>query len=501
MSNSDVPLVERLADRALLRSGAFIGGEWVAADGPTFAVRDPATGDALAELPALGAARARLAVEAARQALPGWRAASAADRSRILRRWADGIRDNADDIAKILTAEQGKPVDEAKGEVTYSAAFLDWFAEEGRRTYGDIIPAHTQDARILVLKQPVGVTAGITPWNLPAAMITRKAAPALAAGNTMVLKPAEQTPLTALALALLAERAGLPRGVLNIVTADGADAPAIGQELTANPVVRKISFTGSTEVGKLLMGQAAKRVQKVSLELGGNSPFIIFDDADLKQAVAGIASAKFRNAGQICTAANRILLQRGIAEEFTALLRARAERVEVGHGFDRGTEMGPLIDGQGLAKVERHVADLVDRGGKVLAGGRRHALGGTFYQPTVVSGISQDSVAWREETFGPVAALTVFDDESEAIALANDTEYGLVSYLYTHDVGRVFRVSEALEAGMVAVNTGRVSNEQAPFGGIKESGIGREGSKYGIDDWLDLKYINLAGLGRPQAAD
>jgi len=497
MSNSDIPLAERLARRELLRSAAFVGGHWVAAaTGETFAVTDPASGDPLAWLPKMGAAETRQAIEAARLALPGWRAMSAVDRSRILRRWADMIRDNADDIAKILTAEQGKPVDEAKGEVVYSAAFLDWFAEEGRRAYGDIIPSHSPDARVLVLKQPVGVTAGITPWNLPAAMITRKAAPALAAGNTMVLKPAEQTPLTALALGLLAERAGLPAGVLSIVTADGQEAPEIGQELTANREVRKLSFTGSTEVGKLLMRQAAGRVQKVSLELGGNSPFIIFDDADLEQAVAGIVSAKFRNAGQICTAANRILLQRGIASEFTELLRARAERVTVGHGFDRGVEMGPLIDAQGLAKVERHVADLVDHGAKVLTGGRRHELGGTFYQPTVISGISAESVAWREETFGPVAALTVFDDEDEAVALANDTDYGLVSYIYTHDLGRTWRVAEALEAGMVAVNTGRVSNEQAPFGGIKESGIGREGSRYGIDDWLELKYVNLAGLSR-----
>lgn len=497
MSNSDVPLAERLADRNLLRQAAFVGGAWTAVrGGATFPVTDPATGEPVAWLPKMGAAGTAGAVEIARQALPAWRAMAAAERSRILRRWADGIRDNAGDIATILTAEQGKPVDEARAEVVYSAAFLDWFAEEGRRAYGDIIPGHTADARILVLKQPVGVTAGITPWNLPAAMITRKAAPALAAGNTMVLKPAEQTPLTALALGLLAERAGLPAGVLNIVTADGQEAPAIGQELTSNPVVRKISFTGSTEVGKLLMRQAAGRVQKISLELGGNSPFIVFDDADLEQAVSGIVSAKFRNAGQICTAANRILLQRGIADEFTGLLRRRAERVQVGHGFDAGVEMGPLIDGQGLAKVERHVADLVDHGGKVLTGGGRHQLGGTFYQPTVVSGISQESVAWREETFGPVAALTVFDDEEEAVRLANDTDYGLVSYIYTHDLGRTWRVCEALEAGMVAVNTGRVSNEQAPFGGIKESGIGREGSRYGIDDWLELKYINLAGLSR-----
>jgi len=496
MSNSDIPLAERLADRELLRSAAFVGGQWVVASSGSFAVTDPATGAPVAVLPAMGAAQTRQAVESARAALPAWRALSALDRSRILRRWADLIRDNADDIAKILTAEQGKPVDEARGEVVYSAAFLDWFAEEGRRAYGDIIPSHSPDVRVLVLKQPVGVTAGITPWNLPAAMITRKAAPALAAGNTMVLKPAEQTPLTALALGLLAERAGLPAGVLSIVTAAAAEAPSIGVELTANRDVRKISFTGSTEVGKLLMRQAAGRLQKVSLELGGNSPFIIFDDADLEQAVSGIVSAKFRNAGQICTAANRILLQRGIAADFTELLRARAERVTVGHGFDPGVEMGPLIDTQGLDKVERHVADLVDHGAKVLTGGRRHALGGTFYQPTVISGIGAESVAWREETFGPVAALTVFDEEDEAVALANDTDYGLVSYIYTNDLGRTWRVSEALEAGMVAVNTGRVSNEQAPFGGIKESGLGREGSMYGLDDWLELKYINLAGLSR-----
>jgi succinate-semialdehyde dehydrogenase/glutarate-semialdehyde dehydrogenase len=501
MSNAETPLAERLADRDLLRSAAFTGGEWAAAsNGETFSVYDPATGEVIAWLPKMGAADTEQAIESARQALPAWRATPAVERSRILRRWADGVRENAGDIAAILTAEQGKPYEEARGEVVSSAAFLDWFAEEGRRAYGDIIPSHTADARILVLKQPVGVTAGITPWNLPAAMITRKAAPALAAGCTMVLKPAEQTPLTALALGLLAQRAGLPAGVFNVVTAEGTDAPAIGVELTSNPAVRKISFTGSTEVGKLLMRQAADRVQKVSLELGGNSPFIIFDDADLEQAMAGIVSAKYRNAGQICTAANRILLQRGIADDFTELLRRRAERVTVGHGFDAGVEMGPLIDCQGLDKVERHVADLVSHGGKVLTGGGRHELGGTFYQPTVISGISQKSVAWREETFGPVAALTVFDGEDEAVELANDTDYGLVSYIYTRDLGRVWRVSEALESGVVGVNTGRVANEMAPFGGIKESGIGREGSKYGIDDWLELKYINLAGLGRDAKA-
>jgi succinate-semialdehyde dehydrogenase/glutarate-semialdehyde dehydrogenase len=490
-------LTDRLRDRELLRFGAFVGGEWIAAgNGAGFPVLDPATGEVLAELPRMGTADVRAAIVDSRAALQGWRAASALERSQVLRRWADLIRTHADDLATILTAEQGKPVGEARGEVVYSASFLDWFAEEGRRIDGEIIPSHSQDVRILVLRQPVGVTAGITPWNLPAAMITRKAGPALAAGCTIVLKPAEQTPLTALALALLAQRAGLPAGVLNVVTGDAADAPAIGLELTSNPTVRKISFTGSTEVGKLLMRQAAENVQKVSLELGGNSPFVVFDDADVDSAVEGIVSAKYRNAGQICTAANRILVQEGIAAEFTEALRRRASAVRVGHGFAPGVEMGPLIDAQGLDKVERHVADLVDRGARVLTGGRRHELGRTFYEPTVVTGLTADMLTWSEELFGPVAAITTFGDEEEAIARANDTAYGLVGYVYTHDVGRIFRVSEALETGMVAVNTGRVSNEMAPFGGIKQSGLGREGSKHGIDDWVELKYVNLAGLGR-----
>lgn len=497
MTTATIPLTDRLGDKELLRSGALINGEWVSLRGDSgFPVINPATGEILTVLPRMGRAEVKVAIDSCRSALPAWRGATALERSNILRRWADLIRDNADDIASILTAEQGKPVEEARGEVIYSASFLDWFAEEGRRVDGDIIPSHSADVRILVIKQPVGVTAGITPWNLPAAMITRKAGPALAAGCTIVLKPAEQTPLTALALGLLAQRAGLPAGVLNIVTGDASDAPAIGLELTSNPIVRKLSFTGSTEVGKLLMRQAAGNLQKLSLELGGNSPFIIFDDADVENAVNGIVSAKYRNAGQICTAANRILVQRGIIDEFTEALRQRAASVRVGYGFEPGVEMGPLIDEAGLAKVERHVADLVDHGGTVLTGGHRHELGHTFYQPTVVSGLSHETLTWSEETFGPIAAITGFGDEEEVVSLANDTKYGLVAYIYTHDLGRVWRVSEALETGIIAVNTGRVSNEMAPFGGIKQSGIGREGSKYGIDDWLELKYINLAGLSR-----
>jgi len=491
----DTTLDARLRDPSLLRRGALIDGNWIPTNGDDgFEVRNPSTGEVLAVLPSMETAATRDAVSAAQRALGPWRARSPLERSQLLRRWADLVRDNADDIATILTAEQGKPFAEARGEVVFSASFLDWFAEEGRRLYGDVIPSHTADARIIVIRQPIGVTAGITPWNLPAAMITRKVGPALAAGCTIVVKPAQQTPLTALVLAELAQRAGIPAGVLNVVPS--ARAAAVGLELTTNPVVRKLSFTGSTEVGRLLMSQASATIQKLSLELGGNSPFIVFDDADIDQAVEGVVSAKYRNGGQICTAANRILVQEGISAEFTEALRRRAAAVRVGDGFAEGTEMGPLIDEAGVTKVERHVADLLDHGGTVLTGGARHELGRTFYQPTVVTGLDRDTLPWREETFGPIAAISTFGDEDEVVELANDTEFGLVSYLYTHDVGRVWRVSEALESGMVAVNTGRVSNEMAPFGGIKQSGLGREGSKYGIDDWVELKYINLAGLSR-----
>jgi succinate-semialdehyde dehydrogenase / glutarate-semialdehyde dehydrogenase len=488
-------IASRITDQKLLRTDAYVDGAWVSTD-TRFAVTDPATGDLLAEVPRMGQAETAQAIAAAEQALPAWRARSAGDRSQILRRWATLIRENADDIAAILTSEQGKPVGEARGEVVYAAAFLEWFAEEGRRVYGDVIPSTHAAERIVVLKQPIGVVGGITPWNLPAVMITRKAAPALAAGCTLVLKPAEQTPLTALALCELADRAGVPAGVLNVVTGSAQDAPAIGRELTGNRVVRKISFTGSTEVGRLLMGQAAAGIKKVSLELGGNAAFIVYADADPDLAVEGIVSAKFRNAGQICTAANRILVQDGIRERFTEALVRRSKSVVVGSGFEQGVEMGPLIDENGLRKVEKHLTDLVDRGGEVLAGGDAHERGGTFFTPTVVSGLSPESLAWHEETFGPIAAITGFGDEDEAIALANDSEYGLVSYVYGQHLGRIWRTAEAIETGMVAVNTGRVSNEMAPFGGIKESGIGREGSRYGLDEWLELKYVNLAGLGR-----
>jgi succinate-semialdehyde dehydrogenase/glutarate-semialdehyde dehydrogenase len=495
MTDALTPLGDRLKDASLLKDGALIDGEWIRVTGDDgFPVRNPATGEVICRLPIMGGAETRAAVASSEAALPAWRATSAIERSRILRKWADLIRDNADDIASILTAEQGKPWDEARGEVVYAAGYLDWFAEEGRRVYGDVIPSNTQDARIIVLKQPVGVTAGITPWNLPAAMITRKVGPSLAAGNTFVVKPAAQTPLTATTLAELGLRAGLPRGVFNIVTTDAASE--IGDELTSNPVVRKLSFTGSTGVGRHLLRQAATNIQKVSMELGGNSPFIIFDDADVDKAVEGVVSAKFRNAGQICTAANRIFVQRGLADRFSEALKARAERVQVGNGFAQGVEMGPLIDQKGFDKVQAHVQDMLDHGATLLAGGHPHELGRTFFEPTVITGLESDMLPWSDETFGPIASIAVFDDEDEVIAKANDTEYGLVAYLYTHDLGRVFRVSEALETGMVGVNTGRVSNEMAPFGGVKQSGLGREGSKYGIDDWLELKYINLAGLSR-----
>jgi succinate-semialdehyde dehydrogenase/glutarate-semialdehyde dehydrogenase len=488
-------ITTRLADPGLLRTDAYVDGSWVGG-GSRFPVTDPATGELLAEVARMGRAETAQAIEAARRALPGWRARSAGDRSQILRRWAALVREHADDLAAILTSEQGKPVGEARGEVVYAAAFLEWFAEEGRRVYGDVIPSTNAAERIIVLKQPIGVVAGITPWNLPAVMITRKAAPALAAGCTLVLKPAEQTPLTALALCELADRAGVPAGVLNVVTGSARDAPEIGREMTGNPVVRKLSFTGSTEVGRLLMAQAADGIKKVSLELGGNAAFIVYDDADPDLAVEGIVSAKFRNAGQICTAANRILVQDGIRERFTEALVRRSKAVAVGSGFEPGVEMGPLIDENGLRKVEKHLADLVERGGEVLAGGGAHERGGTFFAPTVVSGLSADALAWREETFGPIAAITGFSDEDEAIAMANDSQYGLVSYVYGQHLGRIWRTAEAIETGMVAVNTGRVSNEMAPFGGIKESGIGREGSRYGLDEWLELKYVNIAGLGR-----
>lgn len=484
-----------LHDRTLLRSEALIDGAWVVADsGATFPVTDPATGRELGTVPRCGRTETRRAIEAAARALPEWRGAPAKDRARILRRWADLMIENINDLATILSSEQGKPLAEARAEVAYGASFLEWFGEEAKRVYGDVIPSPIPGRRIIVLKQPVGVTAGITPWNFPSAMVTRKCAPALAAGNTMVLKPAEQTPLSALAICELADRAGLPPGVFNVVTGDAADAPVIGEEMTANPTVRMLGFTGSTEVGKLLMRRCADSVMKVSLELGGNAPFIVFDDADLEIAIEALESCKWRNAGQTCISANRILVQRGVMEEFTALLVDYARGLEVGNGTTVGTQIGPLIDQQGFEKVKRHVAAAIEGGAKVEVGGGPHKLGGLFFEPTVLTDVTPDMVMSREETFGPVAGLIPFDTEEEAISIANDTPYGLCAYFFTRDIAKAWRVGEALEAGIVGLNTGFVSTEVAPFGGVKESGLGREGSYYAIDEWVETKYFAFAGL-------
>ena len=487
----------QLDDAALLRDRGYIGGAWSAADsGDTFEVRDPATGEVLAEVPRMGADETRRAIEAADAALPAWRARPAKERAAILRGWADLMLKHQRDLAMILSREQGKPFGEAMGEIAYAASFLEWFGEEAKRVYGDLIPAPSADQRIVVQKQPIGVTAGITPWNFPSAMITRKAAPALAAGCTMVVKPAEQTPLSALALAELAERAGVPAGVLSFVTCDGGDAPAIGGELTGNPTVRKISFTGSTQVGKLLMAQCAGQVKKISLELGGNAPFIIFDDADVVEAVAGTVICKFRNSGQVCVSANRILVQDAIYDEFVEKLAVAVAEIHVGSGLEDGSQVGPLIDEQGFAKVVRHVDDARAKGAQVLVGGRPHERGLTFYEPTLVTDVTEAMEMSQDETFGPVAAVRRFSTEEEAIQIANDTPFGLAAYFYSRDVGRVWRVGEGLEYGIVGINTGIISTEVAPFGGIKESGLGREGSKYGIEDWLEIKYLCVAGISR-----
>jgi len=484
-----------LNDRLLLQSHAYIDGAWCDAEGgATFPVTNPASGELLAVVPDMGAAETRRAIEAANRAWPGWRGKTAKERSAVLRKWFALMRDNAADIAHLMTAEQGKPYAEAMGEVAYAASFVEWFAEEAKRNYGDTIPATQADKRLIVIKQPIGVCAAITPWNFPAAMITRKVAPALAAGCTVVVKPAEQTPLTALALAELAHRAGFPPGVFNVVTGSASSAPKIGGELTGNPIVRKLSFTGSTEVGRLLMAQCAPTIKKVSLELGGNAPFIVFDDADLDAAVEGALASKYRNTGQTCVCANRLLVQDGIYDAFAVKLAARVKALRVGGGLEEGVVQGPLIDAQALAKVEEHVADALAKGAKVLTGGRRHALGGTFYEPTVIAGVTPDMRCAREETFGPVAPLFRFHSEAEAIALANDTEFGLAAYFFSRDVTRCFRVGEALEHGMIGVNTGIMSNEVAPFGGVKQSGIGREGSKYGIEDYLEIKYLCFGSI-------
>ena len=476
-----------LHDESLLRSTAFLGGKWIAADGGfTIAVRDPADGSLLAEVPNCGAAETQRAIAAAAAALPVWRAQTARQRSQVLQRWFALISRNAEDLAQMITAEGGKPLAEARGEVAYGASFVEWFAEEGKRTYGETIPATAADKRLVVIKQAIGVCAAITPWNFPLAMITRKVAPALAAGCTVVVKPAEQTPLTALALAVLAEEAGFPPGVFNVLTGDPV---AIGGELTASPLVRKLSFTGSTEVGRLLMAQCAPTIKKLSLELGGNAPFIVFDDGDVDAAVDGALIAKYRNTGQTCVCANRILVQSGVYEEFARKLAARAGELKVGAGTEEGVAQGPLIDDSALAKVEAHVADALAKGARVLCGGARHERGGNFFQPTVLADVTPAMKVAREETFGPVAPLFRFDTEAEAVAMANATEFGLAAYFYSRDVARCWRVGEALEYGMVGVNTGLISNEVAPFGGVKQSGIGREGSKYGIEDYLEIKYL------------
>jgi succinate-semialdehyde dehydrogenase / glutarate-semialdehyde dehydrogenase len=486
-----------LKDSSLFRTQAYIDGAWVDADDKAaFKVNNPANGSIIGTVPDMGMAETARAITAATAAWPEWRAKTAKERAAILRKWFDLILANQADLAQLMTAEQGKPLAEANGEVVYGASFVEWFAEEGKRIYGDVIPQPMNDRRLVVIKQAIGVVAAITPWNFPNAMITRKTAPALAAGCTVVLKPAEQTPYSALALAVLAERAGVPKGVFNIVTCDIANAPKVGSEMTSNPLVRKVTFTGSTEVGRLLMRQSSEQIKKVSLELGGNAPFIVFDDADLDQAVEGAMASKFRNAGQTCVCANRILVQDGIYDQFAQKLVEKVKTMKVGAGVEAGVNIGPLIDTQGFNKAKDHVADAVSKGAKVEIGGQPHSLGGTFFQPTVLTGVNTSMKVTREETFGPVAPLFRFKTEAEAISMANDSEFGLAGYFYSRDIGRAWRVAEALEQGIVSINVGNFSNEVAPFGGVKQSGIGREGSKYGIEDFLTIKYICMGGIDR-----
>jgi succinate-semialdehyde dehydrogenase/glutarate-semialdehyde dehydrogenase len=481
-----------LKDPKLFHQQCYIDGQWVDADGgQTIAVTNPATGGVIGTIPRMGASETRRGIEAADRALKAWGARTAKERSAVLRKWFDLMMANQDDLALIMTSEQGKPLAEAKGEIAYAASFIEWFAEEGKRIYGDVIPPHQADKRIVVVKQPIGVCGAITPWNFPAAMITRKAGPALAAGCTMVLKPATQTPFSALALAELAERAGLPKGVFSVVT---GSAREIGAELTGHPTVRKITFTGSTEVGRVLMQQSAATVKKLSLELGGNAPFLVFDDADLDAAVDGAMLSKYRNAGQTCVCANRILVQDGVYDAFAAKLAAKVKALKVGPGTEAGVTIGPLIDANAIAKVEEHVQDAVSKGAKVIVGGKRHALGGLFYEPTLLTGVDTTMKVTKEETFGPVAPLFRFKTEEEGIAMANDTEFGLASYFYARDIGRIWRVGEGLESGIVGINTGIISTEVAPFGGVKQSGLGREGSKYGIEDFLAVKYMCMGGI-------
>jgi succinate-semialdehyde dehydrogenase/glutarate-semialdehyde dehydrogenase len=484
----------QLHDEKLFRQQCYVDGKWAdALNRGTIPVTNPATGEVLGTVPRMGAEETRAAIEAANKALPGWRGRTAKERAQILRKWFDLMMANQDDLANLMTAEQGKPLAESKGEIAYAASFIEWFGEEGKRIYGDTIPAHGADKRIVVTKEPIGVCAAITPWNFPAAMITRKCGPALAAGCTMVLKPATATPFSALALCELAERAGVPAGVFSCVT---GGATEIGGEMTSNPTVRKLTFTGSTEIGKLLMEQCAATVKKTSMELGGNAPFIVFDDADIEQAVKGAIASKYRNAGQTCVCANRLLVQDGVYDQFSKRLAEVVAEMKVGDGAAPGTVIGPLIDMKAIEKVESHIADALKKGAKIVAGGKRSALGGSFFEPTVLSDVTTDMIITREETFGPVAPLYRFKDEAQAVKMANDTEFGLAAYFYSRDIGRIWRVAEALEYGIVGINEGIISTEIAPFGGMKESGIGREGSKYGIEDYLEIKYLCMGGIDR-----
>ena len=482
----------QLKDAKLFRQQGYIDGQWIEADNrASVAVNNPADNTVLGRVPDMGAAETRRAIEAAERALPDWRARTGKERAAILRRWHDLMMANQEDLAQLMTAEQGKPLAEARGEIAYAASFIEWFAEEGKRIYGDVIPGFTRDRRVVVLKQPIGVCAAITPWNFPAAMITRKSGPALAAGCTMVVKPAPQTPFSALAMCELGERAGLPKGVFSCVT---GSEQAIGAEMTANPIVRKLSFTGSTEVGRILMAQCASTIKKVSLELGGNAPFIVFDDADLDAAVKGAIASKYRNAGQTCVCANRLLVQDGIYDRFASKLADAVKTMKVAPGAEEGTVIGPLIDMAAVEKVEQHVADAVKKGARIVLGGKRHERGGTFFEPTVLADVTTQMKVAREETFGPVAPLFRFSTEEEAIGMANDTEFGLAAYFYGRDIARIWRVAEGLDYGIVGINEGIISTEVAPFGGVKQSGIGREGSKYGIEDYLEIKYLCFGGM-------
>ena len=478
--------MKSFSENDLLREACLIDGTWIEVGDDGIAVDDPATGEIVGRVPKLGAAETEAAIAAAEQAMPAWAARTAKDRAQVLRTWFDLIMAHQDVLARILTREQGKPLAEAKGEIAYAASFIEWFAEEAKRIYGEVVPGHMPDKRIVVLKQPIGVVAAITPWNFPAAMVTRKLAPALAAGCTTVLKPASQTPFTALALAVLAEEAGVPAGVINVVTGGAA---AIGGALTASPVVRKLTFTGSTEIGAKLYEQSAPTIKKLSLELGGNAPFIVFDDADLDAAVAGAIASKYRNAGQTCVCANRLYVQAGIHDRFVEALAKAVDGLVVGSGLDQGTTIGPLIDEAAVAKAQQHVDDAVSKGARIVTGGKAHPLGGRYFQPTIIEGVKAGMVVLNEETFGPVAPIIRFEDESDAIAKANATEFGLAAYFYARDMSRAWRVAEALESGIVGINTGLISTEVAPFGGVKASGLGREGSRHGIDDYLEIKYL------------